>query len=114
MWSKVEKTQNDHNARKVRQRPSVSRSPDRPKQAYVLIPMGLVTASRASVYTNGKSIAIEFSEDGEFSVRRVTKSSGSMRVTVPVVLADMIPLGITEPAWEVDDGRIVLHVQASA
>lgn len=99
---------------KRRERPCVSRSPDRPDIAYLMIPRDRVTSSRVSIYTkkDGK-IAFEFCDDGDYKVRGTSATSYAMRITIPKALSGMIPFGLNDVDLQTtEDGWLVLDAHA--
>lgn len=114
-WEKINRFDPTNPRHKRRDRPCVSRSPDRPDTAYLMLPRDMVWANRVSIYTgSGGRIAFEFSPGGEYAVRPTSSTSYTMRITIPKALAHLIPLGLTDVDLErTSEGWLVLSPQSA-
>jgi len=107
-WEKVIRHQMSHKPR--RDRPCVSRSPDRPDSAYLMLPKDMALEDRVSIYADKKGrIAFEFSRFGEYAVRRTSRTSYTVKVTIPRALVASIPFGLTDVDLETNsEGWLIL------
>lgn len=110
-WQKVKR----HQAREVQIRPRrtspcVSRSPKRPDMAYMMLPRDMAEHDSVSIYADAKGrIAFEFRIDGDYAVRQTSRTSYTVKVTIPTTLAQSIPLGLSDVDLERNsDGWLVL------
>ena len=109
-WEKIDRTSSDSTVKRRRKQPCTSRSPERPDAAYLMLPRDMVWADRVSIYS-GKDgqIAFEFCIDGDYAVRPTSRTSYTMRVTIPKALATRIPFGLHDVALDRNsDGWLVL------
>lgn len=115
-WQKVERQAPKTPTHERRTKACVSRSPKRPDAAYMMLPRDMVWADRVSIYHDGGSrIAFEFSQYGEYAVRPTSKTSFTMKVTIPKPLAHLIPFGLQDvDLASNEDDWMVLDVQTLA
>lgn len=94
-WEKIIRTPLDSARLKRRDRACMSRSPARPDAAYVMLPRDMVEEDRVSIYASKDGrIAFEFRVDGEYAVRPTSRTSYTMRITIPKPLVPLIPMGL--------------------
>lgn len=95
---------------------SASRSEKLPDIAYIMMPAGMATHSRVSIYHDGGTrLALEFSAAGDFVVRQTSARSHTVRITVPKRLARVVPIGLNEVATTRDaEGRMIIELQTEA
>jgi hypothetical protein len=115
-WTKIIGDRRPLSGRERRSSPCVSRSPKRPDMAYMMLPADMVSHSRASIYSDSRGrIAFLFCADGEYSVRPTSRTSSTVKVTIPKVLAHLIPMGLHDVTLERDaEGFLILDPQALA
>ena len=112
-WKKITRTDPDAPRYERRSKPCVSRSEKRPDMAYMMLPKDMVCADRVSIYHDGKSrIAFQFEATGEYAVRPTSRTSYTMKVTIPKALAHMIPFGLRDVDLQRNfDGFLILDTQ---
>lgn len=109
-WEKISRSPEQNSRYKRRDRPCTSRSPDRPDAAYLMLPRDMVSANRVSIYA-GKDgrIAFEFDVAGDYAVRPTSRTSYTMRITIPKALAQSIRFGLNDVDLERNpDGWLIL------
>ncbi len=115
-WEKFDRKNSYAVGNKRRKKPCISRSPERPDTAYLMVPRDMATGQRVSIYTSkdGK-IAFEFGVGGDYAVRETSATSYTMRITIPKALCSMIPFGLNDVALERNsNGWLVLDPQTVA
>jgi hypothetical protein len=115
-WEKFDRNANRAPHTMRRGKPCTSRSPGRPDAAYLMIPRDMVTGERVSIYTSGDGrIAFEFGANGDYTVRRTSRTSYTMRVVIPKALCGMIKFGLNDVDLERSpEGWLVLNPQTEA
>jgi hypothetical protein len=110
MWEKIKRVSPETPRHKRREEPCVSRSPKRPDAAYLMLPRDMAEAERVSIYADGKGqIAFEFDIAGEYAVRPTSRTSYTMKITIPKALAALIPFGLHEVKLDRNgDGWLIL------
>lgn len=109
-WEKFDRRSTYAANHKRRDQPCVSRSPDRPETAYLMLPRAMATEDRVSIYTgkNGQ-IAFEFDIAGDYAVRPTSKTSYTVRITIPKALAALVPFGLHDVKLDQNtDGWLIL------
>jgi hypothetical protein len=84
--------------------------------AYMMLPRDMVPHDRVSIYADGRGrIAFEFCIDGDYAVRPTSRTSYTMRVTIPKALAHLIPMGLHDADLNRDpEGFLILDPQTAA
>lgn len=115
-WQKVTRPPIVSPRHQRRVQPCVSRSPKRPDMAYMMLPHDMASGPRVSIYTDAKGrIAFEFCIDGEYTVRPTSRTSYTVKVTIPTTLADRIPFGLHDvDLYQSAEGWWILDPQAVA
>lgn len=113
-WQKVNQGLGSRVFRERRSRPCVTRSEKRPNAAYMMLPKHMVPCNRVSIYSDAKGrIALEFGIDGDYVVRPTSRTSYTMKVTVPKPLVHLIPFGLHDTSMERSpEGWMILDTQA--
>lgn len=96
MWEKVVKARQRNTGQARRSSACVVRSKKRPTVAYMMMPQEWAKSDRVSVYHDGKNqIALEFDPAGDYAVRQTSKTSQTIKITIPKSLAPLVPIGLT-------------------
>lgn len=90
------------------------RSEKRPDAAYMMLPKHMVPCGRVSIYSDAKGrIALEFGIDGDYVVRPTSRTSYTMKVTVPKPLVHLIPFGLQDVRLERSaEGWLILDTRS--
>jgi hypothetical protein len=115
-WERFEKGSSHPLKAQRRDRPCVSRSQDRPDEAYLMLPRDMADGDRVSIYTDRQGrIAFEFDIAGDYAVRATSRTSYTRRITIPKALTHAIPFGLHDVQLERSaEGWLILDPQAVA
>ena len=113
-WEKFDKAATHAARHKRRDKPCISRSPDRPDAAYLMLPRDMVGGDRVSIHTDRRGrIAFEFDPAGDYAVRATSRTSYTRRITIPRALTGSIPFGLNDIQLErTAEGWLVLDPKA--
>lgn len=82
----------------------------------MILPKDMVPEHRVSLYVDKKNrIAFEFCLDGDYTVRPTSRTSYTMRITIPKALTHLIPIGLNDVTLErTTEGWLVFDPQTLA
>ena len=108
MWEKVVKSRQRNTGQTRRSSACIVRSEKRPGVAYMMMPQDWAKHDRVSVYHDGKNrIALEFDPAGDYAVRQTSKTSYTVKITIPKSLAPLIPVGLTNVDLKRDEDFVL-------
>jgi hypothetical protein len=108
-WTKITSDRRPLSGRERRSSPCVARSPKRPDMAYMMLPREMVPEDRVSIYSDARGrIALLFCPDGEYAVRPTSRTSYTMKVTIPKAIAHLIPMGLHDVQLESGTGGYLI------
>jgi hypothetical protein len=115
-WEKLRNGSSENAAKLRRDRPCVSRSRERPEEAYLMLPSSMADGERVSIYADERGrIAFEFDIAGDYAVRATSRTSRTRRINIPKRLAPAIPFGLHDVDLQrTAEGWLVLDPQALA
>ncbi len=82
----------------------------------MMLPRDMATHDSVSIYSDKAGrIAFEFRVDGDYAVRQTSRTSYTVKVTIPKVLVQSIPMGLHDVDLERNaDGWLILDPQTVA
>lgn len=115
-WEKINRMSALGPNNKRRDQPCVSRNENRPDAAYMILPQSMVAHRRVSIYKDSRGrIAFEFCSNGDYTVRPTSRTSYTMRITIPKALTHLVPIGLHDVKLDqTKDGWLIFDPQTLA
>lgn len=109
-WTKVTKNSGKGAGRRpARTTPAVVRY--KGGNAHLVLPAGYTDAKAADVFSDGNGkLGFTFSNDGDYSIHKPSKSATTSRLGIPTRFKDRIPLGTTDVVLTADGVVTVLDL----